>query len=231
MSSRIRTLALLLPLVALAACSDDDDTTGTTTGGTATVRFVNATNGALDVAQNGTVAATNSNLGYGTSSSCLTVNAANPQLGFRTAGTTTNLGGFTPNFTVGGNYTVIATTGANGATQFTTLSNTNTPATGQARVRIFNAAPSAGNFDVYVTAANAALGTANATGVAYGTASNFFNVASGTSQVRFTTAGSQTVALNFGNQPFTAGQNSTIVIAPPAAGSTTVRAFTVASCT
>lgn len=230
MISRIRTLAVILPLVALAACSDDSDTTGTSTGGTATVRFINATNGAFDVAQNGSTVSGSSNLGYGTSSSCLTVNAANPQLGFRTAGTTTNLAGFTPNFTTGGSYIVIATTGANGATQFTTLSGTNTPASGQASVRIFNAAPSAGNFDVYVTAPNAALGTANATAVAYGTGSNYFNVASGTSQVRFTNAGSQTVAFNYGSQPFTAGQNSTIVIAPPAAGSTTVRAFTVAGC-
>jgi hypothetical protein len=38
------------------------------------------------------------------------------------------------------------------------------------------------------------------------------------------------VLLDLGSQTFTAGQNATLVIAPPAAGSTTLRAFLVPAC-
>jgi len=38
------------------------------------------------------------------------------------------------------------------------------------------------------------------------------------------------IVLDLGAQSFTAGQNATLVIAPPAAGSTTLRAFLVPAC-
>jgi hypothetical protein len=222
--------ALVLPLLALAACGDDDDATGVNNGNTAIVRFVNATGTNYDLALNGAVGTGNGNLGFGGSTSCLSLNAASPGLAVRNAGTTTNVAGFTPNFQSGGNYTVVAVPGANGTTQFVTLSGSNTPAAGQTGVRVLNAAQGFGNFDVYVTAPGGTLGAANATNVSTGNASSWFNVGSGTNQVRFATAGTQNVAFNFGNQNFTAGQNATIVIAPPAAGSTTLRAFTIVGC-
>ena len=230
MSRSILRLTLAIPLLALAACGDDDDDDLTGTGNTATVRFVNATGTSYDAALNGTVGTGSGNLGFGGSTSCMTLNATTPGLTFRNAGTTTTVSGFTPNFQRGGSYTVVAVPGTGGTTQFITLPSTNTPASGQAGVRVFNAAQGFGNFDVHVTAPGAALGTANATNVTTGNASSWFNTSGGTSQVRFATAGTQNVALNFGNQNFTAGQNATIVIAPPAAGSTTLRAFMVPNC-
>jgi hypothetical protein len=38
------------------------------------------------------------------------------------------------------------------------------------------------------------------------------------------------VLLDLGSQTLSAGQNATLVIAPPAAGSTTLRAFLVPGC-
>jgi len=230
MSRSILSTALVLPLLALAACGDDDDDVTGVNNGNATVRFVNATGTNYDLALNGAVGTGNGNLGFGGGTSCLTLNAATPGLAIRNAGTTTTVSGFTPNFQAGGNYTVVAVPGPNNTTQFVTLSGTNTPGSGQSGVRVLNAAQGFGNFDVYVTAPGGALGTANASNVGTGASSNWFNVGSGTNQVRFATAGTQNVAFNWGNQSFTAGQNATIVIAPPATGSTTLRAFTITGC-
>jgi hypothetical protein len=83
---------------------------------------------------------------------------------------------------------------------------------------------------VYVTAPGAALGTTSATGIGFGTTSGLINVAAGTQQIRFTTTGTQTVAINAGSLTFTAGQNAVLVIAPPAPGTTALRTFLVAAC-
>src|SRR4051812_39299876 len=140
---RSRAMLALLPLLALAACDDDDDDlTGVGTS-PATVRFINATNSNIDVSNAGTVGTGNSNLGFGSNSSCMTVNTSGTSgtgLQFNTAGTTTAIPGFTQSLSTGGNYTVIAYPSSTG-TQFATINNSGfTANTGQAGLRIFNAA-------------------------------------------------------------------------------------------
>ena len=78
------------------------------------------------------------------------------------AGTTTALPGLSTSLVNGGSYTILAYPGSGGTTQFTVLSNTNTPASGQAGLRIFNASGS-GPFDVYTAASGGSFVTPSAT--------------------------------------------------------------------
>src|SRR5206468_11212009 len=103
------------------------------------------------------------------------------------------------------------------------LSNTFTPTTGQGGLRVFNATTGTTGFDVFVTAAGAALGTATVANVLTGTSSAFVSVPAGSPQIRLASTGSTTVLLDLGAQTVTAGQNATLVIAPPATGSTAPR--------
>ena len=230
MMVRVRIAVTLLSAAVLGAC-DNNPSTGLAGTTTATVRLVNATGASLDVALNGSVAANNANLGYGTSSSCLGVDAAGANLAVRAAGTTTPLTGFAPLFTAGVKYVVVAYLDAAGATQFATLSsNAFTPSTGQGGLRVFDAATGTFNFDVYLGAPGAAFGTASATNLFFGSSTSFFNVGAGTVQVRLTNASSQTVAHDAGSLTFTAGQNYVLVVAPAATGSTALRSFVVTAC-
>jgi hypothetical protein len=230
-SMQLRTLALALVAssVTIAACGGDD-VTGTDANH-ATVQFINATAVSLDVAQGGTVATGNGALSYGTTSLCIVTDASNSDLAVRQTGTSTPLTGFTPAFQAGGNYSVIAYPGAPGVIQFGTVSNAFTASAGQGGLRVFNAAGAGTSYDVYVSAPGASSATAGANNVGNGSGSSYFNVAAGTAQqVRITNAGTQTVVLDVGNRTFTPGQNVTLVITPPLAGSPEPRSFYVAGC-
>lgn len=231
MQYRTLVAAALATSAALAACGDSSST-GPNTNNNATVRFVNATSTSLDIASNGAVATGNGALAYGTWSNCMAVDATSSNLAVRQTGTSTALGGFTPSFQAGGNYTVVAYPGAGGTTQFTTVSNAFTPTSGQGGLRVVNAAGAGTSYDVYVGAPGAALGSPQANNLSFGSGSSYFNVTTSTAQqIRITNAGSQTVTLDVGNRTFVTGQNATLIIAPPAAGSNTPRAFFVAGCT
>src|SRR4051812_2801276 len=114
----------------------------------ANIRLANATGSALDFVQGTTALTGGSNLAFGTSSACESVNATTPNLSIRTTGTTTALPGFAPVLSAGTSYTVVAyPSGANVA--FLTLSNTFTPAAGQAGLRIVNGSGILTAFDVF----------------------------------------------------------------------------------
>jgi hypothetical protein len=228
MRRRLLITLSVLSLSALAACGDDDSTG---TGGNATVRFVNATNTSLDVATAGTVASGNSSIAFGTGSACTTLNALEPDFEVRQAGTSNSLSSsFMPVFTGGNSYVVVAYPGFSGATQYTTVTTSLAPAAGQAGLRVVNVAAGSGSYDVYVSAPGAALGTASATTIGFGTTSGLINVTPGSQLVRLTNTGTQTVAINAGNQTFTAGLTSVLVIAPPVPGTTALRSFFVTGC-
>ena len=229
MHYRILETAMVATSVALAACGDDD-VTGLE-GNAATVRFVNATSTSLDIAEGGTVATGNGALSFGTASNCMSVHATNAELAVRQTGTSTPLVGFTSAFQAGGNYTVIAYPGPAAAMQFTTVSNAFTPTVGQGGLRVFNAVSAGTSYDVYVGTPGATTVTAGANNIGYGTGSSYFNVgANAAQQVRITNAGTQALVLDVGTRSFIAGQNVTLVVAPPAAGSATPRAFYVTGC-
>jgi hypothetical protein len=196
----------------------------------ATIRLINATGTALDLLQNGAAVTGGSNIAFGASSSCSSVPVASSALTIAQNGSTTPLPGFTPTLTAGTSTSVVAYTNSTGGVSFATLGNAYTPTSGQAGFRVFNATSAATGFDAFVTALNAVLGTATATNVLAGTPSSFTSVPAGAQQIRLTATGVTTVALDLGPQTLTAGQNYTLVIAPPAAGSTAPRAFLVVDC-
>ncbi|HEY9230255.1 MAG TPA: DUF4382 domain-containing protein [Gemmatimonadaceae bacterium] len=195
----------------------------------ATIRFSNATDAPLTLLQSNNPLTGATALAFGTSSVCSSVNATTPLLSVIQVGSTTPLTGFTPTLAVGTSYVLLAyPSGA--ATQFATLTNTFTATAGQGGLRVFNATGGATALDVFVTATGAPLGTATVANAANGVASAFVSVPAGSQQIRVTNTGSTTVLLDMGAQTLTAGQNATLVIAPPAAGSTTPRAFIIAGC-
>jgi hypothetical protein len=240
-SRRITAAVLAAASVAFAACSDDgnDNPVGTETKNT-TVRFVNATTGGtnLDIAQNGTVGAGNSNVSFGNASSCTKVNNSNPLLAVRTAGTTTSLTGFSPSFAANGTYTVLVT-GTTASPVFTTLNDQfNTPSAGNAAVRIINATTSAttgtGNWDIYVNPpATGSIGTPVATAIGRTTPSSYLTGPAGQANtIRLTNSGQTTALLNITvPATLTAGQATSIVVTDAAAGSTALRTFTLPACT
>jgi hypothetical protein len=236
-----RITAAILALVgvaALAACSDDDNPVDTGNNNT-TVRVLNATTGtsagALDIAQNGTVGTGNGNIAFGSASSCVKVNNANPGLTIRSAGSTTDLTGFTPSFTAGNTYTVLVT-GTTAAPTFTTLDDAfTTPSAGNAAVRIINATSAAtagtGQWDIYVNPGTT-LGSPNATALGRNGQSTYLTVPAGQANtIRLTNAGSTTTLQNISVPSITAGNVQTIVVTDAATGSTTLRTFTLADCT
>jgi hypothetical protein len=196
----------------------------------ATFRFANATNDPLSLLLNNNPLTGATSLAFGTSSTCSSVNAATPLLSVIKVGTTTPLLGFAPTLAVGTSYVLLAYPNATGIPQFATLGNTFAPTTGQAGFRVFNATGGATGLDVFVTASGATLGTATVTNALTGVASSFVSVPTGVQQIRITNTGSTSVLLDMGTQTLTAGQNITVVVAPPAAGGTAPRAFIVAGC-
>ena len=229
MKTRTLAVAAFAPMLALAACDTVELNRPVVTPHTATVRFVNATGTSLDIAENGLVASGNGNVAFGGSTSCFVVDSDNPALSVRNAGSSTSLSGLITNFVDEGNYTIVAYPGTGGTTQFAVMPNAFTPASGQAGLRIFNAA--GGTFDVYNAASGASFVTPSVTNVSSGTVSNWFSVAPGTNaQLRLSNAGTTTSALTLNNLTWTAGQNQTLVVAPPATGSTTLLTFLVGGC-
>lgn len=194
----------------------------------ANVRLVNLTGQPLTWLQNGTALGGGSNVAFGASTSCSSVNAATPNLTVTQGSSTTPLAGFAPSFTAGTSYTVVAWPGAGGSVQFTTLGNAYTPTSGQAGLRVFNAAGA--GYDVHVTSAGVVLGAPTLANVLAGTSSAYVSIPAGAQLVRVTAAGGTTALVSLGTASFTAGQNATVVIAPPATGSTAPQLFLIPSC-
>jgi len=222
---RSLALAALVPLCLLAACGGDDDINSPNVS-VATVRFINATNTTIDVSNAGTVASGNGNLAFGGSSTCMTVRTTGTALAFTQAGTTTAIPGFTPSFNANGNFTVVAIPTSTG-TQFLTLDNSAFTATsGQAGLRIVNAASGSGS--IIALGGGAVLGSG--VGVPFGTGGSFISVAAGPQAITFNTGTGTTTVANAGTLNLTAGQNYTLIVAPAAVGSTALRTFLVPGC-
>lgn len=216
--------AVLLPIAALTACNDETSNFVFAHGANvAVVRFVNATDIPITVTGNGVIDTTDANIAFGRQTACLIVDLSTPTpLTFTNGRTTVVIPGFpTPPLT-GGSFTIVAFSALNGPVQFATLNNAFAPNSGDAGLRFFNAASTAGTL---VMNGNGAPITP---GVNFGFSSAFVNVAPPTLAISFTNG--TTTVLDVGTLPFTAPQTSTIVIGNPATGSTALRFFTTPSC-
>jgi hypothetical protein len=216
----------LASVALLSACGEDDDFTGIGNDHAASVRFVNATNSNITVAEDGDVATGNSALGFGSGSSCMRVDATNPQLTFTNSTSGQAITTFTPALAENSNYTIVAYTDANGNTQFATLNNVFTPATGQSGLRVFNAANGSGN--VVLNANGSALNGGATT--SFGTAGSFFSTPTAATVYTFNTGAGTTSIAATASTGLTANQNATVVLGPAASGSTALRAFVTPAC-
>ncbi len=145
----------------------------------AMIKFVNATGTPINILQGSNPLTGGSNIAFGASSSCSSVAAATPGLSVVQVGSTTPLTGLTLSLTAGNSYTVIAYPNATGGVQFSTLSNTFTPTSGQTGLRVFNASGGTTGVDVFVTASGAPLGTATVANTLNGSSSSFVSVPAG----------------------------------------------------
>jgi hypothetical protein len=245
MRARIPAIALLASLPVFAGCDTNTGPLRLGVAGTvpvvndtlnvARIRFVNATTTTVfDVTQGGVIDTGNGSLRFGQSSRCVTVVASSPILDVRQTGTSVTFPGFNLTLQGAGRYTIIAFTDATGATQFITLfNNVFVPLAGQIGFSVFNAVSNGIAYDVYVTAPGVPLTSTTpvAAAVLGGVNSGFVGVDVTTvKQIRITRANSTTVVLDLGNVTFVPDVNTILVIAPPLAGTNTLRAFLVAGC-
>jgi len=202
-----------------AACSDSDNVVHTLNA--ATVRLVNDTDTPLSLINAGILDSASAGLVFGQASACVLVDLTNsPTL------TVTNLAGatiaFTPTLSAGDNVTIVAFGIPGGTVQFATLNNRFVPATNSAGLRFFNGQATNGPL---VMRRN---GVALTPFVGFGSASRFVSVPIDSASITFSNQTS--FVLDAGRMAFPLGQNSTVVLGPPAPETVPLRFFTVQGC-
>jgi hypothetical protein len=202
-----------------AACSDSDNVVHTLNA--ATVRLVNDTDTPLSLINAGILDSASAGLVFGQASACVLVDLTNsPTL------TITNLAGatiaFTPTLSAGDNVTIVAFGIPGGTVQFATLSNRFVPALNSAGLRFFNGEATTGPL---VMRRN---GVALTPFVGFGSASRFVSVPTDSASITFSSQSA--FVLDAGRMAFPLGQNSTVVLGPPAPETVPLRFFTVQGC-
>jgi hypothetical protein len=153
------------------------------------------------------------NVAYKTASDYLNVKAGTHTIKVYPAGTTTAVINATVTL-VKNSYTTVAAVDFVANIQPKVLDDNNTPpTTGNIKLRLFHAAPSAGNVDIYVTTPDTDLSTVspNLTDVPFLTVSEYISTTAGAYRVRITPTGTKTVAIDSGSVTLTAGQIRTAV--------------------
>lgn len=217
-----RLVPTLLLATTLVGC-DSQGTIGVLTKTTADVRALNASMTSIDLLQGQTIDPANSGIVFGASSLCLTVDIISHGLSVRPAGVRTTTIPL-PSFAADERYVVVVT-GTASSLQPLPFRNSFTPAAGKAGMRLVNVSGGTATYDIYVTDPGAALVTANASAIAAGTASIYFNVPITAQQVRLIDTQSGALAFDVGNVTVPAGGKAVVVLAPPATGGTSPRPF------
>ena len=221
------TVKRLWPTVILATtlggCGGSGGTVGIIARTTADVRVLNASTTSIDLLQDQSIDPANSDIVFGASSVCMTVALVSHGLSVRPAGVRTTTIPL-PSFAADERYVVVVT-GTASSLQPVSFRNSFTPATGQAGVRLINVSGGTTTYDIHVTAPGAALGTANASAIATGAASSYFNVPATPQQVRLINTLSGSLAFDVGNITVPAGGRAIVVLASPATGGTVPRPF------
>ena len=216
----------LLAALALGAC-DDEPTTPSTT---AMLRVVHASPDApnVDVLVDGAVAL--ANVPFRTASPYLDVAAGTRELRVRATGTSTIVIDADAALAAGEAYTVLATGRVANIAPLVLEDDLTLPSSGNVKLRVVHASPTAGNVDVYVTAPTASLATATPTlsNVPFRAASDYLSVPAGTYRVRVTPAGSKTVAIDVDGVTLAAGQIRTAVAVDAVGGGAPLAAILLA---
>jgi hypothetical protein len=153
----------------------------------------------------------------------------------RTADTTVTVATFSVSIADGQDRSVYAIGGSGGSaiTSFVTSDTNTAPSATQARLRLVQLSPTAGNVDVFVTAVGAdlAVATPTLTNFPYRGVSGFLTMNAGTYQVRTVPAGTApasraaSVTINLASLALTGGSGRTVVAADNTTGGAPLRAF------
>jgi len=217
---RFRNLVLLLgATTALAACGDDDDG-GTGVSTRARVRAVHAVADAppVNVLVDAQPLRGGNNLAYGNATSYTAVDAGARTVRVNLATTGATVIEAPGTFAAATDYTVLATGSAAGTITPIVLTDDNTaPPSGQAKIRIIHASPTAGSVDVYATTPNGPLTDISriVPNAAFGTStavSGYIRVPAGRYQIRVAPTGTATPAINSEAVDLRNGQIRTFVI-------------------
>jgi hypothetical protein len=207
---------------ALFGC-DSHGTVGIIATTTADVRALNASTTSIDLLQDQTIDPANSGIVFAGSSLCMTVDVVAHGLSVRPAGIRTTTIPL-PSFAADERY-VVMVTGTASSLQPVSFRNSFTPLAGKGGVRFINVSGGTNTYDIYVTDPGAALVTANASAIATGAASSYFNVLTTAQQVRLINTASGGLAFDVGNVTVPSGGKAIVVLAMPATGGTTPRPF------
>lgn len=201
--------------------------TGGCSSSSAHFRYVQGSPGAptnVDVEINSKTVLTN--IGYGQSASYQSTSSGSHQVQIFETGTTTNPV-FSGSVTFNSGYTTLITENFFSQIALAPYTDDNSvPTSGNIRLRLINAAPSAGTVDVYVVTppGNGITGISpNISALAYQQASgdvgkSYLSIAAGSYDVVFTQTGTQNIISQLSNQSFTAGQVRTLVMLDASSG-------------
>ena len=207
---------LTLPFLGLVALALSATlfTTGCGNDAKARVRVVHASPDApnVDVLLDGKAVLTN--VAYKTASSYLTIKAGSHTAKVNVAGTQDTRITESGVFAGKSDTTILAVDKVANIAGLVLTDNNTPPTSGNVKVRVIHASPSAGNVDVYVTAPGGALTTPTLANVAFKAASAYLSVPAGSYQVRVFPAGGDTTktpVIDSGTVALTAGQIRTVV--------------------
>ena len=219
--SRLLVLAMTTMVVGAtiftAGCGDS---------GHAQLRVVHASPDApnVDVLVDGKTVLTN--VAYETASNYLTVGAGSRKIEVRATGTSQEVISATVSLSRNKYYTVLAVDKLANITPLVLTDDNTPPASGQIKLRLVHASPTAGPVDIYVEAPGAGVtGSPTLTNVAFKTASSYLAVPAGSYEVYFTPTGTKTVALDSGSLSLSAGQIRTAVALDAPGGGTPLTAI------
>lgn len=190
-------------------------------GGQTELRVLNASpnEGAINVLVDSNTVA--SSIGYATATDYISVKSGSRHLQIEPATSTTVAIDTSLNLASSTQTTVIAANfAANISPIILTDSTTASTTSGDAQIRVVNAAPSIGTVDVYIVTPGTDLTTTTpvASSVAFQSSSGYTSEVAGTWEIFFTVPGTTFALLDTGPISFTSGQNRTVVALNGAAG-------------
>jgi len=154
-----------------------------------------------------------SSVTYATASAYQGVSSGSRHLQVEPTGATTPVIDETVSISSGTTYTLMSTGFVNDVVPVLLTDDNSSPSSGDAKVRLVNAAPGLGSADVYLVAPGTDLSTTSptVTALAVNAASAYQSVAAGSYEVFFTLPGQKFVYIDSGSQTFSAGQIRTVL--------------------
>ena len=166
------------------------------------------------------------NVAYETASNYLTVGAGSRKIEVRATGTSQDVINATVSLSRSKYYTVLAVDKLANITPLVLTDDNTPPASGQIKLRLVHASPTAGPVDIYVEVPGAGVtGSPTLTNVPFKAASSYLAVPAGSYEVYVTPTGTKTVALDSGSLSLSAGQIRTAVALDAPGGGTPLTAI------